>query len=337
MIGNKKMNRGCNKTPLRTDIYGGEVISQMWEQFSAADLEGKSIDELKTLLADERLLMSDSDASNDLILRIAAVIHAKENKTEAQLEAERAAFWSGLAARYGSAIPVLPEYAPRERGQGVAGEKPGTKSDAARFFRRLKSRNPAGRLAIAAILAAALLLGNAFAAFAFHINVLRMVVDFTDDLFSKTFVSGENTPNPENAPQIGDTPGFTELQDALDEYGIISPRAPGHLPGGFECDFVQASVQPDYVKISAQYESGERVVTMTVRLYSDAPEGRAQYIEKSEGDPVVYSYFGIDFYIFKNIDRTVASWTDGMADCKIQGDVSDEEIKTIINSIYSEE
>jgi hypothetical protein len=181
------------------------------------------------------------------------------------------------------------------------------------------------------MLTAAILMGSAFVTFAFNVNVLRMVVDFTDDLFSKTFVTGEN------APQDGGLPQFPELQDALDMYGIVSPRVPKRLPGGFECDFVQASAMSDYTKIDAQYKSGERTVTVTVQLYSEVPDGRTQHIEKSDGTPYVYSRSGMEVYIFSNMDRTVASWTDGMADCMIQGEVSDEEIKTILNSIYLEE
>jgi hypothetical protein len=78
-------------------------------------------------------------------------------------------------------------------------------------------------------------------------------------------------------------------------------------------------------------------MTATFQLYSEVPEGRTQYVEKSENDPIVHSYSGIEFYVFKNLGKTVATWTNGMLDCEIQGDVSDEEMKAIINYIYSEE
>jgi hypothetical protein len=164
-----------------------------------------------------------------------------------------------------------------------------------------------------------------------------MLVDFTDDLFIKTIVSSENTPTPENSPQIDDLPEFATFQDALNAIGIVRPRAPGQLPEGFELDFIQVAERPDYVIATAQYKSGESFMTITFRLYSEASDGRTQYVEKDGGDPIVYSYSDIEVYIFENIDTTVATWVDGMLDCNIQGTVSVTEIKTILKSMYTED
>jgi DNA-directed RNA polymerase specialized sigma24 family protein len=92
---------------LREQGYGDKSIHMdEFMQLSAAELADKSLAELRALLADEHLLMSDGDASNDLIFRIAAAIRAKENKTDTQLEAERVRFWAGMVARYDDKIPV---------------------------------------------------------------------------------------------------------------------------------------------------------------------------------------------------------------------------------------
>jgi hypothetical protein len=182
---NEKNYEGLSQNAPENGHYGEEVIIQMCEQFSFAELEGKSVEELQALLADERLLMSDSDASNDLIFRIAAVLQAKEGKSEEQLNAECDAFWSGLAARYGDAVPIMRGYATRSRRKGADRERLG----ALRLFHRLGVGKSARHLAFTAILAAVILAGNALAVFAFNINFLRIVVDYTDDLFSKTFVT----------------------------------------------------------------------------------------------------------------------------------------------------
>ncbi|MDR0446147.1 MAG: DUF3825 domain-containing protein, partial [Oscillospiraceae bacterium] len=78
----------------------------MSNPFSAAELEEKSIAELRAILADDTLLPLDDDSNTGAILEILEVIKRKENKTAEQSEAEHAAFWTGLLDRYGDEIPV---------------------------------------------------------------------------------------------------------------------------------------------------------------------------------------------------------------------------------------
>jgi hypothetical protein len=306
-------------------------------RFSDVELAGKSYAELQALLADERLLMSDGDASNDLIFRITAAMHAKENKTERQLEAERIRFWAGMVARYGDKIPVNLENVIQNRETRLASSGGGS---AGRMYRRrFLSRNTLKRLVAVAALAAVVLVGNSLAAYAFNINFLRIAVDFTDSLFVKTIMPAEGV-------RPGDTDGsdgldgsgaFAAFHNAFDAFGISRPRFPEQLPGGFGLDFFQVNERPDYAKISAQYKNGDKIVTAIVFSYSAVPEARTRHLEKSAGSPTVYARSGIEFYLFDNMERMVATWTDGYVDCEIQGNVSDEEMKAIIDSIYTED
>jgi hypothetical protein len=308
-----------------------------FEQFSDAELAGKSYAELQALLADERLLMSDSDASNDLIFRIAAAMHTKENKTETQLEAERVRFWAGMVARYDDKIPVRLEDVVQNRKKLPAGSGGST---GRMHRRRFLSRNTLKRIAVAAALAVVVLVGNSLATYALNFNFLRIVVDFTDSLFVKTIIPAENTGNSPDTTEyvgFGDSGSFVAFQDALDAFGIVRPRIPERLPGEFAFDFFQVNERQDYVKISVQYKNGEKTVTGTIFSYTAVPETRTRHLEKSAGSPTVYVRSGIEFYLFDNMERTVATWTDGYVDCEIQGNVSDEEMKDIINYIYSEE
>ncbi|MDR1574216.1 MAG: DUF4367 domain-containing protein [Clostridiales Family XIII bacterium] len=150
----------------------------------------------------------------------------------------------------------------------------------------------------------------------------------------------ENTGNAPDSPEyadFGDSGSFAAFQDALDAFGIVRPRIPERLPGEFAFDFFQANERPDYAKISAQYKNGDKIVTATVFSYSAVPEARTRHLEKSAGSPALYARSGIAFYLFDNMERTVATWTDGYVDCEIQGNVSDEEMKAIIDSIYTED
>jgi hypothetical protein len=192
------------------------------------------------------------------------------------------------------------------------------------------------RFAIAAMIAVVTLAGNAALAYAFNINALQAAISFSDALLVKTIVPKENAENTPT-PQIGSLAEFASFQEALTVFGIARPYAPKYLPDGFEFDTVQAMERPDYVKIAAQYLNGEKGVTITVTSYSTVPSGHFSSIEKSSGTPDIYSSFGIEFYIFANIDNMVATWVDGMVDCNIQGNVSTEEMKSIIDSMYMED
>jgi hypothetical protein len=37
------------------------------------------------------------------------------------------------------------------------------------------------------------------------------------------------------------------------------------------------------------------------------------------------------------MDKVVATWVDGMTECDIHGDISADEIKIMINSMYTED
>jgi hypothetical protein len=97
------------------------------------------------------------------------------------------------------------------------------------------------------------------------------------------------------------------------------------------------SDMPGRAKVLSVYTNGEREITISVISYSQILNEYSRDIEKSEGTPVVYNYNGMDFYIFSNLEMLVATWIDGMRDCDIQGNISEDEIKTIINSMYSED
>jgi hypothetical protein len=309
-------------------------MMKVYEQFDTKQLESKSIEELREMLADERLLAMDDTESNKMIFEIAEAIHAKEGKSEALLEAERVRFWAGLVARYGDKMPIKLDDVVRKRKASMVALSASSKH--MRFSDHFQTHKHVRRFAIAAMIVVVILAGNAALAYAFNVNALQATVSFSDALFIKAFAPAEDVVNTPT-PQIGSLAEFASFQEALTAFGITRPYAPKYLPAGFEFDTAQAMERPDYVKIAAQYLNGEKGVTITVTSYSTVPNGHLSSIEKSSGTPDIYSSFGIEFYIFANIDNIVATWVDGMTDCNIQGNVSTEEMKSIIDSMYIED
>ena len=53
-----------------------------------------------------------------------------------------------------------------------------------------------------------------------------------------------------------------------------------------------------------------------------------------EGDPIPYEAGGITHLLTTNAGRPVALWANGPAECCISGDITMEELKQMIDSIY---
>jgi hypothetical protein len=303
----------------------------MNNKFSVTGFENKTVEELRAMLADDTLLPLDDDSNTDTILKILEVIKSKEQKTDEQCEAERIAFWGGLLARYGNKLPVRLENVVRKRRR-----KPlALNFNAPAKYRYGFAGTSFRRLTAAAIIALVLLGGSALVTYAFNVNILQAIISFTDDLFSKTIVTTESV---QSSGADGLTDSARTLQTAFDEVGITSPSVPTQLPDGYAFDRVQTGKMPDYTKVVVLYKSDDnKTIVFTVLSYDETPEPRTRHIEKNSGTPSVYFRTGIDFYLFANTDMTVATWLDGMCDCDIQGDISVSEMKSIINSIYSED
>jgi hypothetical protein len=164
-----------------------------------------------------------------------------------------------------------------------------------------------------------------------------VIASFTDDLFRMSIVSTENVPTTNTSkptpPSQNDRDTF---QATLDDMGISHLKAPGWLPDGFVFDILQFSDMRNSKIVVAQYERGEENIVLTVSLFNQTPSELTRIHEKSPGDPLEYEYNGVTHFIFNNLDRTVARWFDNNCDCDVQGNISIEEMKAIINSMYVE-
>lgn len=305
----------------------------MADKISIAEFEGKTIEELREILEDEVLLSLDDQSNVDLILKITELIIEKENKTEEQQENERVAFWARLLAQNGNRLPIRLEDVIEKRTVSIF--KPRFRYHKALVYTTVR------RVVAAVVVILALFIGNTVLVQAFNLNVLHVITKFTDNLFNKTFVSEENEDN--IRPDIGAQPDginsntYESLQDALEVYGISEIQAPDWLPDNYHFTGVQVSYTSERDIIASIYENGDKSIVINVIKYSESPSDQTRAYEKSKGTPFILSYNGVDHYIFSNLDKTVATWTNGMSECDIQGDVSLEEMKTIIKSMYKKD
>ena len=129
---------------------------------------------------------------------------------------------------------------------------------------------------------------------------------------------------------------FTSLQEALDAYGITEPLVPKWLPEGFERRDVIISVDPDFIRIIAVYQYGEKEIKVTVRRYNSEDALARFSLEKQEGQQdTKYTKDGVVHSIAQNNAACTASWTNGLNMASIMGDVTEEELEQMIDSIYT--
>ncbi|WP_066716856.1 DUF4367 domain-containing protein [Clostridium sp. Marseille-P299] len=306
----------------------------MSSQISVTELEKKTVEELREMLADENILPLDDVLNSDLILKITEVIIKKENKTDDQRETERIAFWARLLINHGDKLPIrLDDVVKRRNVTTTKQEYLGW--NYSEVLHRVKFR----RFAAVAAVILLLLMGNTISAYAFNFNILQTIAGFTDNVFHKTFVSMENEEITHLSvlPEKIESSTYESFQDALDVYGISEVKEPTWLPSNYQFVGVQVSDTSEYDIIASIYKNEEKSITVTVIKYSEIPSGQTRSFEKSEGTPFIFSYNGIDHYIFSNVDKTMVTWTIGMNECDVQGDVSFDEMKSILESMYMED
>ena len=78
---------------------------------------------------------------------------------------------------------------------------------------------------------------------------------------------------------------------------------------------------------------------MQIKVYLEhkgRTESSSGNIYKDEGDPIPYEAGGITHLLTTNAGRAVVLWANGPAECFINGAVTMDELKQMIDSIYEQ-
>ncbi|MDO4566693.1 MAG: DUF4367 domain-containing protein [Oscillospiraceae bacterium] len=191
-------------------------------------------------------------------------------------------------------------------------------------------RRPIVRIAVAVAIVAALLMGITATASAMGYDLWGAVATWTKETFGFSI----GTSAPENSTESSFTqvhPEMTELQAALDEYGVQLSLLPSYLPEGFEKDEIVVDCSQENALFFESLVNGDE--TIIYRITRVIVSGGL--FEKDESDPTVYEVGGIEHYIFTNMGQYCAAWLNGNFECGIFGLNSEEELHAIINSIYN--
>lgn len=123
---------------------------------------------------------------------------------------------------------------------------------------------------------------------------------------------------------------FHSLEEALEANGIESSGLPTWVPRDYTLADVTVRLTDGLVKCTATYESERGELTIRVIKYFMADAALA---EEREADGSVYLKDGVEYYLISNYEQSKAGWQIGLNSYVISGQISETELKEIIDSI----
>ena len=286
-------------------------------------LAGKSMEELEELLAASFPMEDGAETDEAYITTIMEVIREREEK-EADQEKRQ--------AEVDAAWREFQEYrAERDREKAEAdgladasGKFPGEPS---RPQEKVHTAKKPGRVLRSCAAAAAVIVLLCGTAYAFGWNIFQALADWTAETFQ--FLTGAET-------EEFDYGVFDRLYKSVTVETDI-PVVPRWAPDGTEeVEQPRTSVRSDKTRIVGQYLIGEREFTVRIMIYNTTPEDYLGAYQKNDVTVEEYESGGIIHYITENVDNISSMWTNERIEGYIQGDLSIEELKDMIDSIYEE-
>ena len=119
------------------------------------------------------------------------------------------------------------------------------------------------------------------------------------------------------------------ISTALKQLGIDEPLCPTWLPDGFVLTESQINAKP--LILHEAYYSQDRYITITISSIDGL--GTVAY-QKEDIAPAEYTVNNIVHYIFDNVGSVQVVWYTENYSIAIAGNVTEEEMKDIINSVY---
>lgn len=293
------------RTPPRQENEMGDVF-----QFKG-HLQDQSADELLTELEIKLDTMTDRSYDGDVV---DAYLAALENKAPVeQFDLEKG--WNAFRAQH-----------------AILFEEEDTSNIEARpqssRFRRMVPR-----LVAAAVVAVIL---GMFCAQAVGFDVFGAIGQWTEETFhfaTPAVPSASTSPIATSGDLLYELEQYSTLQDAFDAYSISEPLAPSWVPDGYTLDYVEVNPSAAEMTFSASYSNGQNTLSFMYSYRIDGTFSSSTF--EKDGSPVTeYIQNGIIHYIMSNLNVQVVAWVNGTCECSMWGNISIDEAKKVIDSIY---
>lgn len=135
------------------------------------------------------------------------------------------------------------------------------------------------------------------------------------------------------APSSHSIQRYSSLQEALKHMDLDHKQVPTWIPEGYALYDITVSMDSFRNTFGAKYiKDGQHLLIM---LNIDL-DGNSAIYEVGDEPLEIYCHNGSEFYIFANTDHICAIWQSGIYECSISGELTIEELKTMIDSIGKE-
>lgn len=260
----------------------------------------------------EQILRSDADAPEgvepdvELILYVMEVLaNRRRNNNQASGKTALEAFES-----------FKQNYLPEEVSMETAPDANQPKGRPMRWLR--------GLTAAAAVLAFVFL--GSVTANAFGINIWKAVAVWAQETFH---LQGDVMVDTEVQGTERDI-GYASLEEAIYDVERVYNVAPTWIPDGYELFELIVDENPLQKIYVAVYSNGEARLKIAVQSYQN---GYPEQIEHSDGTEETIEVSGIIYHIFEDNDQLRAVWIKDSYECYITGELTVEQIETMIHSI----
>ena len=197
----------------------------------------------------------------------------------------------------------------------------------------LPEKAPAGksrfiRLKQTLVTFAALFCVVVFVADASGAGVLDRLIEWGSETFSLRPASGVME------LEVAEENGFKSLAEALEYYGVEDTGLPTWIPERYVIEKITVLESKNITIISGKYVAGndELLIRKAVGYDEDF-----KFEESQNDEHVLYEANGLIFILSKNIDEERAIWATDSYTCSISGNITEKELKKMLDSIQNEE
>ena len=277
-------------------------------------LEQMRTEELEALLQQEFTAADGGEPDVDYIMAIMEVMKQRDaNPPAAEVDVDAA--WRDFKENYqGQAsayeTEVLPE---RDSSHLDQITSPSPKKKSRRILR-------------AAVITAACIVILCGAASAFGFDILQAFADWTAETF------GFVTPGQEEAEAPQDDP-YNTLRLAVSERTDL-PVVPTWFPEDTELvGSISVVEQIGMIRLQGTFENSQEQFTIRIQIYDSVPEKYDGTYQIDSNSFELYEVDGITYYLMSNYNTNSVAWLNGVVEGHIQGHVSFDGLKKMVDSI----
>lgn len=288
-----------------------------------ANLNRLSTEQLEELLRTAPLL-PDSQETSDYYDAIEEVILQRETEHPTGRIQDVDSAWAEFQEQYMSSANESDQLYQEERSEAPTLSISTNKAYAKNIFRKV--------VLIAATIAVVFM--SMIVAQAAGVDIFGSLARWTEETFH--FNGGDSTPAENVArPQIEDET-YLAIQAEVDKLDIDVLVVPTRFPDGYELQEFKSS-NPDIKSFESvvcllENEDGQSLVVSITKYVKDYDINSIVF-EKDGQSVREYLSNNMLFYIMSDKDNKTAVWSDGYVVVSISGPLSEEAIKTIIDSI----